>query len=461
MSSIDRAIVIGASIAGLMAARALSDLVDEVLVIERDELPTGPEHRKGVGQAKQIHILLPAGLEIVEEMLPGFTDTMVADGAVLGDCGRDIAYITPQGWQARASADLPFLGLTRPKLEWRIRERVLALPNVTVRRGVVTGLAGTEDGSAVAGVILRNQPEIETADLVVDASGRGSKSPQWMEELGYDAPEEIHVNPWIGYASQLIRIPPGTLPEGVLGIEAIGPMVKRGGLIWPAGNGLHWLAANGQMRDYPPRERDDLLAWLADGLTPLLAEIAAAAEPVGEIATYKKPGNQRRLWERMTRRPAGFVAVGDSVASLNPIYAQGMTLSAYGALKLGETVRTHGADMSAISHHFPAALSPKIDTAFALSAAGDAMIDGVELTNFDRPEPEASLRDDALAALTTEDPEVAVALLQAVANIDLAPLETQEIQSRIDERIASGATPAPVDPRRVPALSTVAEKVIA
>src|SRR5271154_2038324 len=83
------AIVIGAGMGGLMAARALADHYDEVTIFERDALPDSPEPRKGVPQGRHSHGLLARGREILEQLFPGFTEQIVNQGAMTADIHND------------------------------------------------------------------------------------------------------------------------------------------------------------------------------------------------------------------------------------------------------------------------------------------------------------------------------------------------------------------------------------
>src|SRR5262245_16664899 len=91
------AVVIGGSMAGLLAARALADQVAHVTILERDSLPAGPEARKGTPQARHIHVLLTAGRRAMEELLPGLMGELVAAGALDYDAVRDVEWITGAG----------------------------------------------------------------------------------------------------------------------------------------------------------------------------------------------------------------------------------------------------------------------------------------------------------------------------------------------------------------------------
>lgn len=454
MSNHGRAIVVGGSVSGLLAARALSESFERVAIIERDELSAGAQRRRGVPQGKQSHVILPLGLRLIAELFPGIDRELQDEGCPLLDEVRDIAEITSEGWHVRTQSNVPFVGFTRPLFEWVIRRRANAIPNIDIRQGQVVGLATDAERGRVTGVRLKGEPDVLMADLVVDASGRGSKSARWLKEIGYDPPDEQHVLSYMGYAGQLVRVPDGVLPEGLHGLIALPfpPRQLRGGIFLPAENGTHLLTAIGMMRDYPPRDLDSVLEFLRDAPTPLLCEILARCEPVGELATYHMPGNQRRLWEDLNRRPTGFVVIGDAVASFNPIYGQGIAVSAVAAMTLRHELAQLGGDLSELPAQFQEALRPKTDLAFGLAAGTDALYDGAELVNTPPPLDEDVDYFIHLEQLATEDPVVAAAINHSYGWMDPDALYADEIKTRVADWVTQGRRVRNNDPLRLPEL---------
>src|SRR5262245_51079330 len=211
------AVVIGGSMAGLLAARVLADSFEKVTILERDRYPDGPQPRKGVPQARHLHALLLRGQQILEDLFPGLCDELREAGAQEMDTAADLAWLTPAGWSVRFPSGLDAMAFSRDLLDWWVRRRVAALPPVHIMQDVeVTGLLPNAIGTGVAGVLTRqrgrsdgecadNQPVL--ADLVVDASGRSSRAPEWLEALGYARPEESTVNAFLGYASRFYTQP--------------------------------------------------------------------------------------------------------------------------------------------------------------------------------------------------------------------------------------------------------------
>ncbi|NWL10281.1 FAD-binding protein [Paenarthrobacter nitroguajacolicus] len=450
------AVVIGGSIAGLLAAAVLSESFDEVLIVDRDELPIDIESsqiaRRGVPQSNQIHKLLPLGKERIETILPGFDDELIALGCESHDEAARFTQYINGGWGVRANSDLITTYFRRPVFEWVMRRRVLALDNVTAVKAFAIGLVSSADRSAVVGVRIKNKPDLQ-ADLVVDASGRGSKSPNWIEDLSYTPPQVAELRAYMGYATFTVELPPGLLPEGLQGAASVAtPNLPKGGTIQPCGNGLHTVAAYGIMRNYPPGDLDGVIQFLEEGASPLVAEWVKNSRLVGDIETYTMTGNQRRLWEEMPRRPEGLVVLGDAVTSFNPIYGQGMTMAAVGATILREAVNESGGTVEGIATRVQKELAPWADTAFSMAAGSDSAFEGVEFVNIAPPSAHSRETSRVLNELRSEDVEVFLAMKTAAAYLDPSFLDTESIRTKVAGWKASGRTinSAYTNPRIVP-----------
>ena len=445
------AVVIGGSVAGLTAARALSESFDRVTIVERDVLPEGPEHRPGVPQARQLHVILPLGAAVMEEFFPGFKQELMDAGCSTFDEVNDTPWFGRVGWRARRDSDVTLIGFRRPLLEDVVRRRVLAIPSVDVVTATVTGLLGSDDGARVTGVIVAgDQPSTIDADLVVDASGRGSRSPKWLQALGYERPEEQHIRAYYGYASRFVRVDESKLPQGLRGVITMPfPGNTRGGCFLPSDNGLYTCCAMGAMRDYPPGDEDEFMEFLRGAASPLLAQMAEASEPVTEINTYQHPGNQRRLWEQVERRPRGFIPIGDSVASFNPIYGQGMTVAALESQKLRDRIASLDGDLDALPDAFMADLVAACEFAFSIAAGSDANYPGATFVNAEPPPPEQAEFFAAAEQVATEDPDVARDILHATGWFEPELLGSPELIAKVEAWVASGRTVTNNDPARV------------
>jgi 2-polyprenyl-6-methoxyphenol hydroxylase-like FAD-dependent oxidoreductase len=362
------ALVAGGSIAGLLAARVLSDFFERVTLAERDALASGPNARKSVPQGRHVHALLARGRDILEALFPGIGEELRAEGAVLLNGTRDIAWHYDGGWRVRYDGDLPILCMSRPLLEAALARRVRALPNVTLLDGVgVDGLTadgtGAITGLCIAGAVgeLRNI----AADLVVDATGRGSALPRWLAGLGYEAPREEVLEARVTYASCVFRRPESRPDWGALLVT--GPCARRSGLIFPI-EGDRWLATLNSRFDEPsPRDHASFLAFARSLPAPDLYEALRDAEPLSPIASYRFIGSLRRRYERLTRLPQGLIAIGDAACSFNPMFGQGMTVAAAEAERLAAALagarRTGGLPADFGSRWF-SAIEPAIDGAW-------------------------------------------------------------------------------------------------
>ena len=341
--------MIGGSLAGMLAARALATSFERITVLERDHFPVSPEPRMGVPQARHVHTLLMGGYRAIESLLPGFDAALAAAGAPQLDWPLDCRIHSQFGWWPRYPSDLVSRFGSRDLIEHTIRQLVVGTPGITVEEGTeAVGLVESPVG--VGGVRFRRrgggevaEPEEIRADLVVDASGRSSKLPTWLGELGYPSPPEIAVDPQVGYASRYYQ-PPSGFDRGwkLLLVRNLSPSTRGGG-IYSVEGGRWIVTLGGYGADYPGQDDDGFLAFAASLGVPDLVDALRTAEPLGPIVGYRRTVNVLHQLDRMRRWPRGLVALGDAVCGFNPIYAQGMSVAALGARLLGETWAAHGA----------------------------------------------------------------------------------------------------------------------
>ncbi|MFF3653302.1 FAD-dependent monooxygenase [Streptomyces sp. NPDC002181] len=340
-----RAVVLGGGLAGTLAAAALAPFAHEVLILEHDAaLPDAPAPRARLPQAAHAHMLWAGGADAMEELLPGVTGDWLAAGAHRVPIPNGMVSFSAAGWFRRSWADTHYLiGASRNLIDWAVRERVLRLPNVRVQTGTrVCGLEG--DAAHVLGVAVRDaegERRLIAADLVVDATGRNSKSAQWLRDIGGPQVRETVVDAGVRYASRKYWAPEGAGTDWpVIHIPADTRQGRPGivATIISIENGQWHVSLSGTRGGEPSSEEDLFEEFARRARHPLVAEFLARAEPAGEVAVFTRTANRRRHFEQAPL-PDGFIAVGDAATSLNPVYGHGMSAAALGALALRDQAR--------------------------------------------------------------------------------------------------------------------------
>ena len=332
-------VIIGASLAGLFAAAAAATAGARILIIERDVLPNQPMPRKGVPQGRQPHVLLHRGLLAAEELVPGIRGDLLSHGAVPFDTGT-MAWLGEYGWLPTWIPAYQTVSATRPLLEHLLRRRVRDLDSVTIREGVrVTDL----ERSARHWQVVCEDATVVQADLVIDASGRGSRLPHWLGELGIPVTEPLTIDAHLGYACRTYRCI-GKPPIDIAVVIAATPQTGRGALAIPVEDG-QWLVIAAGYGDWRPSrdvaEFDQFLAALPD---PAVWDLTKHLEPVSDIAIHRQTGNRRNRYGQSRAWPTGLVAVGDAYCAFNPVYGQGITVAACQAQLIREALKhDHGA----------------------------------------------------------------------------------------------------------------------
>ncbi|WP_037732114.1 NAD(P)/FAD-dependent oxidoreductase [Streptomyces megasporus] len=342
------AVVLGGGLAGTLAAAALARHLEKVTIVERDVLPDGPEPRRGVPQARHSHLLWSGGARAIETLLPGTTDALLAAGARRIGLPSGLVLLTAHGWMRRWPETQFMIACSRDLLDWVVRRQALAQPGVVLRQGL-RGVEPVGTAERITGVRVRDEASGETsvleADLVVDASGRASRAGRWLTDLGLPPVHEMVVDSGLAYATRIFRAPPAAgkdFPVITVQADPRDGRPGRGGVLLPI-EGERWLVTiSGTRGGEPPTDEEHFLEFARRLRSPVVAELVEDAEPLTPIHGSHSTANRRRYFERLRAWPDGFVVIGDAVAAYNPVYGQGMSVLAGGAVAIGEILGRHG-----------------------------------------------------------------------------------------------------------------------
>lgn len=419
-----KAIVIGASMGGLLAARVLADSYEQVLIIERDILPIENESRKGVPQGQHLHALLAAGGNAIENLFPGITQDLVAQGAEICDPGEDNLLFYEGGYYASAHSGLQLILVSRPCLETTIRRYLVTRLNVhIIENSAVQEVVSNADHSRVTGVRLRSrlagseERALET-DLVVDATGRGSQLPAWLEAIGYARPEEEQIYIDVCYTSRKYR-GKEALFSGKKGLT-IGSEIsnKKMGAIYVQEDGSWLVTLGGVLGEEAPLDEEGFLQFAAELPSRDLYDAIREMEPLSLPVAYKVPSNRRRYYENLPHFPAGLLVIGDAVCSFNPIYGQGMTVVALEAIALEACLAQEETNIP-LAQRFFHMIAKIVDVAWNMAVSSDLCFPEVQGPRNEQMQY-VNWYINKLQHAARHDPAIVVAFLQ-VANMMAPP----------------------------------------
>ncbi|MEV6532789.1 FAD-dependent monooxygenase [Streptomyces sp. NPDC051639] len=373
------AIVIGAGLAGLLAAAALFPAYDEVLVLDRDELPDGPEHRRGLPQGRHAHLLMPGGLEAMEALLPpaAIRERLLSAGAHEISLGAGMVVLSTEGWFHRWRKDGQLMiTCSRALLDWVVREALLATANnIRFLQGQALELIG--DAQKISGIRIDtgSGPTDLDADFVVDASGRGSRIVKWLATLGITGIEERTVDSGLVNATRIYRTPPPAenFPLTMVQANPYQSLPGRSAVIVPIEDSRWMVSLAGTRGGEPPANPDSFLQYTLDLPHPIVGQLISGAEPLTDVVVSRSTSNARRYLEKARQWPDRLVVLGDALATFNPAYGQGMSVAALGAQVLGREARRNALHVPGAARTIQRAAARSVEAAWTLAVSQDVL----------------------------------------------------------------------------------------
>jgi 2-polyprenyl-6-methoxyphenol hydroxylase-like FAD-dependent oxidoreductase len=440
-----RAIVIGAGMGGLAAAKALANHFGQVTVLDRDSLPSQAEPRIGTAQSKHTHALIAGGLKALSILFPGFEEDVHKAGAVKMRVGLEACMERP-GYDPFPARDLGFdvYSASRPLFELVTRRKIEKQENIELLpKSRVTELIASQDGSSITGVRWESSDgQVHTlhADIIVDASGRATLTIELLNAQGLPRPKETEIGIDQAYSTAIFERPATTLPNWKsMIVLPSAPTSSRGGFLFPIEDNKWIVTAGGNHGDAPPGDFTGFLEFLKSLRTPTIYNAVKDAQPVGEIARFILPSSVRRHFEKIQTFPRGLLVIGDGVCRFNPVFGQGMSVAAQEAVVLDRLLATRAVGQGGVGElalNFFAACQDVLETPWA-----------VAMSDFVYPKTRGQRPADfgqriqygiALTRLASEDP--AVHKLTTEVNHLLKPqsaLREPELAKRVMERMTT------------------------
>jgi len=334
-----KAIVIGGGIAGKLAAKALSSYFQHVIILEADRETNDKVPRKRVPQSHHPHVLLKSGEEAIEKLFPEFVTQLIENGSIVTNFTRDLKWHHFGYWKEPFSGELTMVQQSRPMLEWHLQRRINQVPNITTTYETMTeDLIVDREQNKILGVrfrSLRTGTEEELyGDMVVDASGFGSKSIEWLKTYGIEVEEE---KVWIQlfYATRLFRLKSQERPEWVnLLISPSFPENPYGAFIQTIEENRFSVTFSGYANEHAPQTNEEFFAYAQSLPVPDVLDFLKQAEPITDIKIHKIPYQVRRRFDMASQIPEGFLVIGDAHCRFDPLFGQGISVAAMEAVEL-------------------------------------------------------------------------------------------------------------------------------
>ncbi len=357
----------------------------------------------------------------METLYPAFFEELVQRGGVPVDFSTtEGAWFQHGVWKRRPLKHLVVHCQTRPFLEQHLRTRLAAIPAVKiVEQCRAVRLEMNTDRSRVTGIFIMRlgegmsseTEELMKADLIVDASGRNSATPKWLESAGFAQPEETSVAVRIGYASRFYEAP----VQGwkALAVYPHAPISTKSGVVFRV-EGDRWIVTlMGLLGDYPPIDEEGFLEFARQLDDSAVHDWLQTAKPLGPAVAYRYPSQLRRRYDRLKRFPDGLLVAGDALCSFNPVYGQGMSVCALEALALRDCLRRETAGREPIWRAFFKSAARITEGPWSIATGGDFLHPRVEGV---RP-PCAALRNwylDKVLKATGRDPWVSTCFFEII-----------------------------------------------
>lgn len=364
-----KVVIIGGSISGLLCARVLSNYCDEITIVEKDKICSKSVIRKGVPQANHIHLLLVKGKEILLKFFPDLEKELLKKGANKIDFLNDGRYLLPSGWAQKFESGVITFTCTRNLLEETIREQLVKFPKIKIQDDMVIDSFELESSSKISLRTVNGQKI--TADLIVDCSGRNTKTPIWLEEIGFSKPGVTSVDSFVGYATRKF-IPPKNFDKNWKMLVILNNPVSnpRAGIIYPIENEKWLVGLSGIGKNYPPIDEEGFLNFAKSLENSELYDSIKTATPDSDIFGFQIQGSRKYHYEDMQKWPDNLIVVGDAVSVFNPFYGQGIT-SASLAAKLIDNMLKNSKFNSDFAKKFQKKLSQVISLPWVLGTSED------------------------------------------------------------------------------------------